>query len=300
MTESVYDGAQTAADILYGYRSYLRAEMVNLTNEEIEDLIKKLEKCADNSHGPRRHEEVRELIDICRTELDERDLVHCLVEAGLIVGSPTSTSFLRTTSLRRTEIICEKDVEDGKAFWAAAVAPRVILPNGEEAEPKTYKVSEWYLLDTDDEYWLYFVEDIHHVNYAIGARMVAYPVKEPYEIYDKSEYEYRYKLGSDTIVIKKKSKPEQNPFLKVIYRSKSGAVLMLDSLEDQLKDFDEKGLTALQYELDMFREDFNDFLTPEQVEWFNQLYDIVASELDARWLLKKLEERRIVRIERSA
>lgn len=86
MTESVYDGAQTAADILIGYRSYLRTEMVNLTNEEIEDLIKKLEKCSDNSHGPRRHEEVEGLIDICRTELDERDLVHCLVQMGLIVG----------------------------------------------------------------------------------------------------------------------------------------------------------------------------------------------------------------------
>lgn len=132
MTESVYDGAQTAADILYGYRSYLRAEMVNLTNEEIENLIKK-----------------------------------------------------------------------------------------------------------------------------------------PY------------------------------PLLKVIYRSKSSVVLMLDSLEDQLKGFDEESLTALQYELDMFREDFDDFLTPEQVEWFNRMYDIVASELDARWLLKKLEERRIVKIERS-
>ena len=86
MTESVYDGAQTAADILCGYRSYLRAEMVNLTNEEIEDLIKKLGKCANNSHGLRRHDEVQSLIEICRTELDERDLVHCLVQAGLIVG----------------------------------------------------------------------------------------------------------------------------------------------------------------------------------------------------------------------
>ena len=130
--------------------------------------------------------------------------------------------------------------------------------------------------------------------------MVAYPAKEPYAIYDKSEYEYRYKLGSDTIVIEEKSEPEQCPFLKVIYRSKSGAVLMLDSLEDQLKDFDEKKLTTLQYELDMFREDFDDFLTPEQVEWFNKLYDIVASELDARWLLKKLEEYNIVKIERDA
>lgn len=197
-------------------------------------------------------------------------------------------------------MICEKDIEDGKAFWVAAISSRVILPNGEEAERKTCKVSGWYLLDTDDEYWLYFVEDIHHVNYAIGARMVAYPVKGPYAIYDKEKYEYRYKLGSDTIVIEEKPEPEQYPFLKVIYRSKSGVVLMLDRLEEQLKDFDEKKLTALQYELDMFREDFDDLLTPEQVGWFNKLYDIVASELDARWLLKKLEERRIVKIERNA
>ena len=100
MTESVYDGAQTASDILYGYRSYLRAEMVNLTNEEIEDLIKKLEKCADSSHGPRRHDEVKGLIDICRTELDERDLVHCLVEAGLIVG------------ITNVDVISENDVPE--------------------------------------------------------------------------------------------------------------------------------------------------------------------------------------------
>lgn len=98
MTESVYDGAQTAADILCGYRSYLRTEMVNFTNEEIEDLIKKLEKCADNSHSPRRHEEVRGLIDICRTELDERDLVHCLVQAGLIIG------------ITNVDVISENDV----------------------------------------------------------------------------------------------------------------------------------------------------------------------------------------------
>lgn len=86
MTESVYDGAQTASDILIGYRSYLRTEIVNFSDKEIEELIKKLEDCADNSHGPRRHEEIKGLIDICRTELDERDLVRCLVQAGLVVG----------------------------------------------------------------------------------------------------------------------------------------------------------------------------------------------------------------------
>lgn len=90
MTESVYDGAQTASDILIGYRSYLRTEIVNLSDKEVEELIEKLKKCADNSHGPRRHEEIKGLIDICRTELDERDLVRCLVQAGLIVGIDNS------------------------------------------------------------------------------------------------------------------------------------------------------------------------------------------------------------------
>lgn len=95
-----------------------------------------------------------------------------------------------------------------------------------------------------------------------------------------------------------KTKAEPYTSLAVLYRSKCGIVFMLDDLEDQLQDISEEGLTSLQYELDMFREDFDDFLTPEQVDWFNRMYDTVSAELDARWLLKKLEERHIVRIER--
>lgn len=103
-----------------------------------------------------------------------------------------------------------------------------------------------------------------------------------------------------SIVIKEKSKAGWYPFLKVFRQGKCGVVLLLCGLEKRLEDFNEEGLTALQYELDMFREDFDDFLTPEQVEWFNEMHDVVSSELDARWLLKKLEERRIVKIERSS
>lgn len=194
-------------------------------------------------------------------------------------------------------MICEKDVEGGKAFWVAAIASRVILPNGEEAERKTYEPNGWYLLGADDEYWLYFVEDIHHINYTMGTRMVAYPVKEPYAIYDKSKYEYE--LKDNSIVISEKKTLLQK-FLKVTYRGRAGVEEVLNGLEEVLESFDEKKLTTLQYELDMFREDFDDLLTPEQLEWFNQLYDIVASELDARWLLKKLEGYNIVKIERSA
>ena len=193
-------------------------------------------------------------------------------------------------------MICKKDVESGKAFWVAAISSRVILPNGEEAERKTYEPNGWYLLGTDDEYWLYFVEDIHHVNYAMGARMVAYPLKEPYAIYEKSKYEYELKDGK--IVIREKKTLVQS-FLKATCRGRAGVEEVLNDLEKILESFTEEKLTALQYELDMFREDFDDFLTPEQVDWFDGMYNIVSAELDARWLLKKLEERHIVRIERS-
>lgn len=194
-------------------------------------------------------------------------------------------------------MICKQDDRDDKAFWTAATAERVILPNGEKAERITYEPTGWYLLSADDEYWLYLVEGIERVTYTPGSRMMAYPVGQPYAIYGKSEYEYE--LKDNSIIIKEKTKAEPSPSLTVPYRSKSGMVFMLDDLEDQLQDVNEEGLTSLQYELDMFREDFDDFLTPEQVDWFDRMYNTVSAELDARWLLKKLEERRIVRIERS-
>lgn len=194
-------------------------------------------------------------------------------------------------------MICKKDAGDGKAFLPAATADRVILPNGEKAERMTYLATRWHLLSADDEYWLYLVEGINHVTYTPGSRTMAYPVGQLYAIYDKSEYEYE--LKDNTIIIKEKTKAELYPSLTVLYRSKSGMLFTLDDLEDQLQGINEESLTSLQYELDMFREDFDDFLTPEQVEWFGRMYDAVSAELDARWLLNKLEERRIVRIERG-
>lgn len=194
-------------------------------------------------------------------------------------------------------MICKKDAGDGKAFWTAATAARVILPNGEKAERITYEPTGWYLLSADDEYWLYLVEGIDRVAYTPGSRMMAYPVGQPYAIYDKSKYEYE--LEDNSIIIKEKTKAEPCPSITAPYRSKSSLVSMLDDLEYRLEDFDEASLTSLQYELDMFREDLDDFLTPEQIDWFDRMYDIVSYELDARWLLKKLEERHIVRIERS-
>ena len=99
-------------------------------------------------------------------------------------------------------MICKKDAGDGKAFWTAVTASRVILPNGAEDERMTYAPTGWWLLNGDDEYWLYTAEEIGRVVFTPGSRMIAYPVGHPRAIYDKSEYEYE--LKNNAIVIKER------------------------------------------------------------------------------------------------
>ena len=193
-------------------------------------------------------------------------------------------------------MIYKKDVGDGRVFWSAVTARRINPPNEVQYEHLTYEPTRWYLFVGDDEYWLYPAEELESIVYSSDSRLTVHPVGQPYAIYDKSKYEYELKDGN--IVISEKKTLVQS-FLKVTCRGRAGVEEVLNGLERILESFTEEKLTSLQYELDMFREDFDDFLTPEQVDWFDRLYDIVASELDARWLLKKLEERHIVRIERS-
>lgn len=99
-------------------------------------------------------------------------------------------------------MICNKDAGGGKAFWTAVMASMVVLPNGAEAERMTYDPTGWWILNGDDEYWVYTAEEIGRVVCTPGSRMIAYPVGEPYAIFDKSEYEYE--LEDNAIVIKER------------------------------------------------------------------------------------------------
>lgn len=99
-------------------------------------------------------------------------------------------------------MICNKDAEGGKAFRTAVMAGRVVLPNGSGAERMTYDPTGWWLLDGDDEYWVYTAEEIGRVVGTPGSRMVAYPVGDPYVICDKTDYEYEFE--DNAIVIKER------------------------------------------------------------------------------------------------
>lgn len=183
-----------------------------------------------------------------------------------------------------------------KAYWVTANGERVVLPDDEKLDWVGGKGAAWYLLDNGEEYCLYPIEDIQSLEFSFETRTIAWVSKEPFASYSKEKYEYELK-DSRIVISKKKTLVES--FLEVTCRGRAGVEEILNGLEKILENFAEKKLATLQYELDMFREDYDDFLTPEQVEWFDRLYDAVSSEINARWLLKKLEERRIVMIERG-
>lgn len=97
-------------------------------------------------------------------------------------------------------MICRKDAENGKTFWSAVTADRVILPKGKSYESLTYEPTKWYLLNADDEYWLYPVEEIERIVCSVDSQLTVHPVGEPYVIYDKSKYTYELEDNSIKIV----------------------------------------------------------------------------------------------------
>ena len=86
MPSVIYDASKTPADILIDYSQHLRCEVESMKDEEIEEIIKRLEVCADGTHGPKRHQHIDRLIEICRNEQDDRALERCLLQAGLLTG----------------------------------------------------------------------------------------------------------------------------------------------------------------------------------------------------------------------
>ena len=97
-------------------------------------------------------------------------------------------------------MICKKDAGNGRVFWSAVTAERLILPNGVQYEQLTYEPKRWYLFVADDEYWLYPAEEIECIANTPDSRLVVYPLGQPYLICDKSKYKYEIEDGSIKIV----------------------------------------------------------------------------------------------------
>jgi len=106
-------------------------------------------------------------------------------------------------------MICKKDVENGRVFWSAVTADRIILPKGVQYEQLTYEPTSWYLFVADDKYWLYPAEEIDCITCTTDSRVVVYSAEQPYVIYDKSKY--KYELEEDSIKILENSDSVSHP-----------------------------------------------------------------------------------------
>lgn len=106
-------------------------------------------------------------------------------------------------------MIRKKDAGDGRTFWSAVTADRVILPNGGQYEQPPYGPTRWYLFIGDDEYWLYSVEEIERIECGLDSLLTVHPVGQPYAIFDKSKY--KYELENGNIEILENSDPVSHP-----------------------------------------------------------------------------------------
>lgn len=106
-------------------------------------------------------------------------------------------------------MIYKKDAGDGRIFWSAVTAERLVLPNGVRHEQSAYEPTRWYLFIGDDEYWIYPEEEIERIVGAPDSRLVVHPVGQPYAIYDKSKY--RYELEDNSIEIVENSDSVSHP-----------------------------------------------------------------------------------------
>lgn len=97
-------------------------------------------------------------------------------------------------------MIYKKDDGNGRTFWSAVTADRIILPNRVQYEQLTYEPTRWYLFIADDEYMLYPAEEIERIATTPDSRLTVYPLGAPYAIYDKSKYKYEIHDGSIEIL----------------------------------------------------------------------------------------------------
>lgn len=56
-------------------------------------------------------------------------------------------------------------------------------------------------------------------------------------------------------------------------------------------------LRALIYETGLLGEEISDVIGPKQEDWLEQIREILLDESDARWLIRRLQDRRIVKLE---
>lgn len=86
--------------------------------------------------------------------------------------------------------------------------------------------------------------------------------------------------------------------VRLVHGSRVAMESFLSSLPSKIEKLTDSELWSFICKVDLLREELSDLLNPSQEDWIKRLYDILIEEWDARWLLQRLNDHGIIRLER--
>ena len=83
----------------------------------------------------------------------------------------------------------------------------------------------------------------------------------------------------------------------LIHDGKAGVQALLESLPSRVVKLSDYQLQTFLREVEFLTEESGSAITPEIENWLWIIHSIITDELDARWLIQRLQDRGIVRQE---
>ena len=82
--------------------------------------------------------------------------------------------------------------------------------------------------------------------------------------------------------------------IRLIHDGKAGIRALLESLPSRVIKLSNYQLQTFLHEVESLLEDSGSAITPEIENWLWLIHSIITDELDARWLIQRLQDRGIV------
>ena len=83
----------------------------------------------------------------------------------------------------------------------------------------------------------------------------------------------------------------------ILHNGKQGFELFLETLREQTESLTDNQIKAIIDEIEVLKVVGTN--TPKQEDWIDWMLYVLRDELDARWLIRRLQERGVVTLERA-
>ena len=86
--------------------------------------------------------------------------------------------------------------------------------------------------------------------------------------------------------------------IRILHNGKQGLEGFLENLRPETEELTDNQIKAIIDEVEVLKVAGTN--TPKQEDWLDWMLYVLRDELDARWLIRRLQERGIVRLDRSS